>query len=146
MDNNNDIVMQNRIYYLFKKLQKQNFDLNKVNLFSDIEKPNDKLKFSEYHSKLYTEAKLTLSQVKEICKLRIKLDKQSEQEASPSIYDLIHNLPSDFQKNVSKFNRPILKRLRISELQLIVNDMFSRIESNYTQSYTYKGCNNVFFS
>ena len=55
--------MQNRIYYLFKKLQKENFDLNKVSLFSDIEKPNDKSKFSEYHSKLYTEAKLALSQV-----------------------------------------------------------------------------------
>ena len=56
--------MQNRIYYLFKKLQKENFDLNKVNLFSDIEKPNDKSKFAEYHSKLYTEAKLALSQVR----------------------------------------------------------------------------------
>lgn len=63
VDNNNDIIMQNRIYYLFKKLQKENFDLNKVNLFSDIEKPNDKSKFAEYHSKLYTEAKLALSQV-----------------------------------------------------------------------------------
>ena len=55
--------MQNRIYYLFKKLEKENFDLDKMNLFSDIEKPNDKSKFSEYHSKLYAEAKLTLSQV-----------------------------------------------------------------------------------
>lgn len=63
MDNNNDIVMQNRIYYLFKKLQKENFNLDKVGLFSDIEKPNDKAKFPEYHSKLYTEAKLALSQV-----------------------------------------------------------------------------------
>lgn len=61
--NNNDIIMQNRIYYLFKKLQKVNFDLDKVDLFVDIEKPNDQSKFSEYHSKLYTEAKLTLSQV-----------------------------------------------------------------------------------
>lgn len=48
--------MQNRIYYLFKKLQKENFDFNKINLFSDIEKPNDKSKFAEYyHPKLYTE-------------------------------------------------------------------------------------------
>ncbi len=143
--------MQNRIYYLFKKLQKEDFDLDKVCLFSDIEKPNDKAKFPEYHSKLYTEAKLALSQVswlktlpnfqlyklttspqvKEICKLRIKLEKQHEQDLTPSIYDLIHNLPSDFQKDVSKFNRPILKRLRISELQLIVNDMFSKIESKH---------------
>lgn len=61
--NNNDIIMQNRIYYLFKKLQKVNFDLDKVDLFGDIEKPSDQTKFSEYHSKLYTEAKLTLSQV-----------------------------------------------------------------------------------
>lgn len=129
VDNNNDIIMQNRIYYLFKKLQKEDFDLDKVCLFSDIEKPNDKAKFPEYHSKLYTEAKLALSQVKEICKLRIKLEKQHEQNLTPSIYDLIHNLPSDFQKDVSKFNRPILKRLRISELQLIVNDMFSKIEN-----------------
>lgn len=55
--------MQNRIYYLFQKLKKEQFDLNKVSLFCDIEKPNDKSKFPEYHSKLYTEAKLTLSQV-----------------------------------------------------------------------------------
>lgn len=55
--------MQNRIYYLFKKLQKENFDLDKVQLFDDIEKPAERDKFSDYHSKLYTEAKLTLSQV-----------------------------------------------------------------------------------
>ena len=33
-------------------------------LFDDIEKPTERDKFSEYHSKLYTEAKLTLSQVR----------------------------------------------------------------------------------
>ncbi|KAI2810625.1 Schwannomin interacting protein 1 [Blomia tropicalis] len=127
-DNNNDIILQNRIYYLFKKLQKQNFDISKVSLFADIEKPTEKSKFSDYHSKLYMEAKLALSQVKEICKLRIKLEKENEQEQCPSIYELIHNLPNDFQKNVTKFNEPILRRLRISELQLIVNDMYTRIE------------------
>ncbi|XP_027195736.1 schwannomin interacting protein 1 [Dermatophagoides pteronyssinus] len=125
--NNNDIIMQNRIYYLFKKLQKVNFDLDKVDLFVDIEKPNDQLKFSEYHSKLYTEAKLTLSQIKEICKLRLKIDKENEKEIS-SIYDLIHNFPPDFQKGITKLTIPILRRLRMSELQLIVNDHFSRIE------------------
>lgn len=72
--------------------------------------------------------------MKEICKLRIKLEKQHEQEATPSIYDLIHNLPSDFQKNVTKFNKPILKRLQVSELQLIVNDIFSKIESKFNLS------------
>lgn len=61
--------MQNRIYYLFQKLKKEQFDLNKVSLFGDIEKPGEKSKFAEYHSKLYTEAKLALSQVKFISTL-----------------------------------------------------------------------------
>lgn len=56
--------MQNRIYYLFKKLQKENFDWNKIDLFREIEKPHEKSKFAEYHPKLYTEAKLALSQVR----------------------------------------------------------------------------------
>lgn len=121
--------MQNRTYYLFKRLEKENFELKKVNLFEYIEKPTDKAKFLEYHTKLYTEAKLVLSQIKEICKLRTKIEKDNQPPPGPSIYDLMHNLPSDFQKNVTKLNRPILERLRISELQLIVNDMFTQIES-----------------
>ncbi|KAF7490258.1 hypothetical protein SSS_04063 [Sarcoptes scabiei] len=124
--NNNDIIMQNRIYYLLKKLQKVDFDLDKVDLFVDIEKPCDQSRFSEYHSKLYTEAKLTLSQIKEICKLRLKLDKENEEISS--IYKLIHNFPSDFLPGSSKLTQPILNRLRMSELQLIVNDMFAQIE------------------
>lgn len=72
--------------------------------------------------------------MKEICKLRIKLENQHEQETTPSIYDLIHNLPTDFQKNVTKFNRPILKRLTVSEIQLIMNDIYSKIESKFNLS------------
>lgn len=72
------------------------------------------------------------SKIKEICKLRLKIDKENEKEIS-SIYDLIHNFPPDFQKGITKLTIPILRRLRMSELQLIVNDHFSRIESKFKE-------------
>ncbi|UXI20671.1 ablim [Sarcoptes scabiei] len=116
----------NRIYYLLKKLQKVDFDLDKVDLFVDIEKPCDQSRFSEYHSKLYTEAKLTLSQIKEICKLRLKLDKENEEISS--IYKLIHNFPSDFLPGSSKLTQPILNRLRIDELYMEQDSLLIDIE------------------
>lgn len=77
------------------------------------------------------------SKIKEICKLRLKIDKENEKEIS-SIYDLIHNFPPDFQKGITKLTIPILRRLRMSELQLIVNDHFSRIESKFEEKLLIK--------
>ncbi|RWS12430.1 Schwannomin-interacting protein 1-like protein [Dinothrombium tinctorium] len=123
MSDDSDLIVK-RPSSLFMKTRNKRFE-NFISL-SLIPKPTEKEHFSTYHSKLYAEARIALSQAKGMAKMQIQIEKQ-RRKPSP-LMNLIQ-LPFSNRSDNSNQCFNFLFNLGVPQLQLLVNDLHSQIES-----------------
>ncbi|XP_053202657.1 schwannomin-interacting protein 1-like isoform X2 [Panonychus citri] len=100
-----------------------NLRRNKMERFRYIlntARPNDMSNFHRYHNLIIAEAKFALSQAKEMAQMQMETERT---KFKPNRISKLIQLPVD-----RVFSREILKEMSIAKLQIIVNDLHSRIE------------------
>nr|CAI5830704.1 unnamed protein product [Callosobruchus analis] len=87
--------------------------------------------FFTKQAKLQTEARMALAQAKEMARMQMKIERQL-QKKSP-IADLIRRslekIGIPFPEDKRRLSRQILTEMNIAQLQVIVNDLHSQIET-----------------
>ena len=99
----------------------------KLHALSVIPKPKEKSQFHEYHSRLHEEARSALSQAKLMAKMQIEVERQIVRYRSP-LANLI-DFPFHYSIRRNKISRNVCANMSIAQLQIIINDMYSHIES-----------------
>jgi hypothetical protein len=115
---------QDRPSFLFTKFRGLNRNTQRKAL-SAIPKPLEREEFHGYHSRLHAEARLALSQAKDMAKMQMEIERQ-QKKPSP-IADLI-NLPFPYRAGRSRLSRFFLSSLSVAQLQILVNDLHTQIE------------------
>ncbi|CAH1117590.1 unnamed protein product [Phaedon cochleariae] len=95
------------------------------------DRPSAEMDFFARQARLQTEARMALAQAKEMARMQMEIEKQ-RQKKSP-ITEMIRNsmekVGIPFPEEKRRLSRQILTDMNVAQLQVIVNDLHTQIES-----------------